>query len=299
MKNSLIFKTQKTVGKETIYVKIRLDDQCKNGHQDFSITGDIYQAGKPKDDRCHLSGGCIHDEILAAFPEFKIFVNLHLCDYRGIPMHAAANGFYFLKNGFNNSKPGQENFKSEFCDYYRITPDQFEILKESENQLFYSIQLEKLGILESWNQEAEKAIEILENLTGEKFLIDSKKSQFEPIPEEMKKAEEEKIKSGFYSPDLIKQRAAAAKVERDKKILQDLENQKNKEIEKSTNDFLAKKAVFLAGGERALKSMIFYSHTAEIVFNWKSYDQINQAEFDLIKEKISLPDFVKEIKFKK
>ena len=81
-------------------------------------------------------------------------------------------------------------------------------------------------------------------------------------------------------------------------ILQDLENQKNKEIEKSTNDYLAKKAVFLAGGERALKSMIFYSHTAEIVFNWSS-DKIDLAEFDLIKENISLPDFVKEIKFKK
>ena len=77
-------------------IKIRLDDECENGHQDFSITGDIYQKGKPKTDRYFLSGGCIHEEILKVRPDLKIFVNLHLSDYDGVPMHPTANMIYFL-----------------------------------------------------------------------------------------------------------------------------------------------------------------------------------------------------------
>jgi hypothetical protein len=80
--NSLIYKTSKEIsvinnnGNKTtgkIYVKIRLDDQCKNGHQDFAITGDIY-AGSGKADRNHLTGGCIHEEIVKHFSSFKSFI---------------------------------------------------------------------------------------------------------------------------------------------------------------------------------------------------------------------------------
>lgn len=56
MTNSLVFKTNKIVDNEHIYITIRLDDECKNGKEDFAITGDIYEAHKPKIDRYHLSG---------------------------------------------------------------------------------------------------------------------------------------------------------------------------------------------------------------------------------------------------
>ncbi len=49
--NALRHTATKTVGNEVITVKIRLNDECKNGHQDFSITGDIYEAGKPMADK--------------------------------------------------------------------------------------------------------------------------------------------------------------------------------------------------------------------------------------------------------
>lgn len=63
---------------DNLIIKIRLNDECKNGHQDFAITGDIYQKDKPKIDKYHLSGGCIHDEILAARPDLKY---LSICIY--------------------------------------------------------------------------------------------------------------------------------------------------------------------------------------------------------------------------
>lgn len=103
--NSLYFRASKTVNGKNANVTIRLDDQCKNGHQDFSVTGEIYEADKPKIDKYLISAGCCHDDILEAFPELQIFVDLHLCDFEGNHMCPVSNGFYHLKNGFNKTAP--------------------------------------------------------------------------------------------------------------------------------------------------------------------------------------------------
>lgn len=174
----------------TLIIKIRLNDECKNGHQDFSITGELYQKDKPMNDRNIISCGYIHDEILTARPDLKIFVNLHLCDYLGIPMHPIANGFYFLSNGFNNTPIEHPNFKAEYCDYYRITPAQFDVLSQSKNKIQYYKNLVNLNILEQWKTEADKGIKLLEEMTDKTFLVDSKRSQLiAPTPEEIAQEE--------------------------------------------------------------------------------------------------------------
>lgn len=222
--NSLKFSTSKIIGGEEIIVRIRLNDECKNGHQDFSITGDIYKANAPKSNKNHLMGGCIHEEILKAFPEFKIFVNLHLCDFDGVPMHAVENGFYHLTQGINNTKPENKNFTSEYCEYYRISLDQFEVLRQSKNKLQFALNLESLGILAQWKEEAKKAIKILEELTGKKFLNDSKKSNYQAPTEAEILEEEEKVKSGYYTPEA----EAKREEEKAKAIFIELEEKANK-----------------------------------------------------------------------
>lgn len=287
--NDLRFQRTKTVGKESITVNIRLNDECKNGHQDFSITGDIYEADKPKTDRYHIASGCIHDEILKAYPEFKQFVVLHLCDYKGIPMHASANGFYHLRNGFNNTKPESAAFKVEYCEYYRITPQQFDLLNTAENELQFSLMLQNLGILNQWEKQAKAAIEALENLTGTKFIVDSKRTQYyAPTPEQLKE-EEERQKSGYYTPAAKEQRKQAKIAE----MLTQLEAERDKDINKANLEFEVKKQVLIAGGEKALDNIIFYNHTNTLAFNWRNYDNLTEAEIETIVSKLQLPEGVK------
>lgn len=204
--NSLKYNISKTVGKERITVNIRLDDECKNGHQDFAITGDIYEANKPRTDRYHISGGCIHDDILKHFPKFKMFVDLHLCDFNGVPMHATASGYYFLRNGFNRVKPMDKGFKAEYCKYYRITEKQFDALNTSRSEIEFAVLLKELGILSQWKLQADKAINKLELLTGDEFINDSTKSQLYYPSDEAIADYRQKVESGYFTDEAIAER---------------------------------------------------------------------------------------------
>jgi hypothetical protein len=72
-------------------VCIRFDDQCGNGHNSFSITGDIciWERGRWHE----YAGGCVHDEIAQVFPELAPLIKWHLGNTTG-PMHYPANVAY-------------------------------------------------------------------------------------------------------------------------------------------------------------------------------------------------------------
>ena len=78
-----------------ITVKLRFDDQCKNGHETFSITGDIYALVNGRWREC--SSGCIHKEIAQQFPELAHLIKWHLVSTDG-PMHYIANTLYHAGN---------------------------------------------------------------------------------------------------------------------------------------------------------------------------------------------------------
>lgn len=286
--NALCYRTAKTIGKEHIIVKITLDDDCKNGHQDFAITADIYEAGKPKTDRYHIAAGCCHEEILRAFPQFKIFVDLHLCDYKGNPMHATANGLYHLREGFNNIKPDNKEFAAKYCEYYRINMQQFGVLLTSYNEIDFALKLRDLGILEQWEQQAKQAIEILEGLTNTKFIIDSKKTQLIFPSDEQIKEHLSKVNGGYYTPEAQQQR----EVSKRDGIIEKLAADRDKEIKKANTEFEVKRQVLIIGGEKALKNCLFYTHSNTLSFNWKGYDQISTELYNKIAAQIQLPEGV-------
>ena len=59
----------------------------------FTLTYDQHRRGSPN--QCQ-SGGAGHDRILELFPQFADLAALHLADIDGVPMHAEANGWYWL-----------------------------------------------------------------------------------------------------------------------------------------------------------------------------------------------------------
>lgn len=256
-------------------INIRLNDECKNGHCDFSITGDMWEAGKPKTDRYNLGGGAIGDKIAEAFPEFAIFNRLHLCDAKGNPMYASSNGFHHLKNGFN-SKSTADAFKSEFCEYYRISPLKFDLLKKAEDEANFKYLLYMLDIPAHWEAEAKEAIKILEGLTGKEFVDNSTRYQLEPLSAEETAAMETKIKDGYYTAEKLKERAdAKAKAEFEKKRAEVIAH-----CEKEVNKELLERDIKLLVLDNGLQidNFIFYNHTKEGVFNWHENSSLTTQE---------------------
>ena len=77
-----------------IQATLRFDDECKNGHSSFAITGEITGPARRKSNKSYsrewIAGGCLHEDLAAAFPELAHLIRWHLTSTAG-PMHYAAN----------------------------------------------------------------------------------------------------------------------------------------------------------------------------------------------------------------
>lgn len=77
-----------------IIATVRYDDECGNGHNSFSITGEIWRVPRRQD--CE-STGCIHEKIAEHFPELAPFIKWHLVGSDG-PMYYLSNTIYHASN---------------------------------------------------------------------------------------------------------------------------------------------------------------------------------------------------------
>lgn len=118
-----------------INVKILLADDCKNNICDWSITADIYE--QRKNGRfVWCAGDCCHEEILKHFPQFKMFVDLHLSNHYGAPMYPVENGFYHITN----------SSKETAINYLRITETEYNLLHQAEDKQYFKYLLYMPGI---------------------------------------------------------------------------------------------------------------------------------------------------------
>ena len=89
-----------------LYVEIRFDDECKNGHQSFAITGTVIDPAIKRGDKC-LACGCLHDDIAAIFPELAPLIKWHLTSTDG-PMHYIGNTVYHAGDrDYNGRRKGE------------------------------------------------------------------------------------------------------------------------------------------------------------------------------------------------
>lgn len=266
-------------------VKVRLSDDCRNGHADFAITADIYEKNK-YDYWKWAAGGCCHEEIAVVFPELRPFIALHLCDAKGAPMYAQANGFYHLRNS------SREVTMNEL----RITREEYtRFLREAEDQLYFTYLLQTMGIPARWEEEARTAIKQLEELTGQTFEDNSSRYQFTPLTDEEFQLVESRIAEGYYLPENIKKRKQEAKLAAKRKKIADLKadaKRKKQKIEQELSVHL-----YLLRLGMPIGNFIYYDHSNKGVFNWREYaskeEKVTQAQFDRFMKKVDyskLPD---------
>lgn len=125
----------------------------------FSLTGSIYKKGEPRTEKYLETSGAIGHHIVQEFPEYQIFEDLHLSNYKGEPMYCIDNGLYHIEN----SKP------SVVKEYLRLHDDELAEVLKASNKLHLSKILFDLGVPERWLNEAREGIALLEELTGETF----------------------------------------------------------------------------------------------------------------------------------
>ena len=104
----------------TIIATVRFDDRCGNGHNTFAITADVTSR------RGAETGGALHVEIAAAFPELEPLIKWHLCSTTG-PLHYIENTMYWLgRRGYtrwDNERRGRPTSDTD--------PPNFEYAKRS------------------------------------------------------------------------------------------------------------------------------------------------------------------------
>lgn len=272
--------------KNDLIIKIRLNDECKNGHNDFSITGDIYKKGL-RGDRAFISGGCIHDEILAVRPDLKIFVDLHLADAKGVPMYALGNGFYHLKEkGIDTAK-----------EYLRLSEADAKIIAGAEDEKHLHYLLHSLNVPTKWKHEADTAIALLEKWTDSEFVDNGVKLQYvAPTADEIQTMAN-RISKGYYSEQAKHTRAVLAENERIEAKMNEVKQHRDKEIKKETDECNVKLAVLNAGA--SIDNFIYYNHTNEGVFNWLGYGKkITHEQLTDIVGRINLSELPDGIVFK-
>jgi hypothetical protein len=271
-------------------VRISLGDSCKNGICDWSITADIYE--KRRNGRfVWCASNCCREEILKHFPQFKTFIDLHLCNHYGQPMYPVENGFYHLKN----------SDKETTINYLRITESEYNVLRDSaEDKGYFTYLLYTLGIVDRWKQESLKAIKQLEALTGNTW-----ENPYKPenerfvlrLTDEERTLIENRIKDGYYTSEAIQERKDQKKREEYEKKRNEIIADCEKSIQEAENKKLVMLAVLDAG--ISLKNAIYYNHSNELAFNWNDYEtKITQEQFDEFVKTVDKTKLPENITFK-
>ena len=269
-------------------IEISLDDDCKNGHQDFSLTGTCWEGKKSRIDRNMKFGGACGDTIIKLFPEYEIFERLHICDFNGAPM-------YPIDNAIHNAK---RNGKDSLQNYLRLTDLETETLMQYlDEKLAFRFHLENMGVVARWKEEANEAIKKLEELTGKEFDNVSTKSHYTPLTEEEHNEYKEKQLQGYFTTDAIQKRKKQTLEDKKNKLIETLKLDAQKKIDSINIELNIKLAIIEAGF--SLDNFIYYNHSNEGVFNWVDYiDKITQEQLDELLTKIDKSKLPENIVFK-
>ena len=218
--------------KANCLISIRLNDECNNGHEDFAITATFWELNKTRRDVNMYMCGCCHEEILKFRPDLKIFVDLHLNDFRGYPMYYIENGFYHLKN----------MQKDKFLEYAKVDEAGYELLKKASDKDEYGyLLLNKLENHKVWEKLAEEGIKILEELTGKVFESKGKKMY------DLDKYKTLNFPEDWFDDERVEKRRKESLLYKINEKVSAMEKEHKRKIEEMQNEFSIKKSLMQLG----------------------------------------------------
>ena len=273
----------KEIRNKKIDVDIELIYTDINGYAYFSITGDLKE--KRSNGRyTNVLSGCIHEEIMKYFPEYKIFINVHCMNSYGMHSNFIGNSINLLKNG-NIDKAKR---------YMQTGDDQISMLsKYYKDKDAFLYMCYKLGIIDNFRTKAQNAISKLEELTGKKFENPDQlgKYNFPKLDDEKIAEVELKISKGHFKKS-YKELLKDDNNEKCHKALKQEEEYYKKQI-KEINDRYKVITYILKCGI-LVDNVIYYSYSNKCVFNYSdSYDKIKFEDYRNFMDKIDysqLPD---------
>lgn len=254
-----------------IDVKILLGDDCKNNICNWSITADIYEKRR-NGEYIYYAGGCCNEEILKHFPQFKIFVDLHLCDHYGAPMCPVENGLYHIT----------KSSKETAINYLRITETEYNSLYQTEDKQYFKYLLYSLGIVERWKRESNEALKKMEQLTGQTwenpYKPENERFTLE-LTDEERTTITNRINEGYYRPEAIQARKDEEKRKAYEKKRCEIINDCEKKQQEAEYEKQAMLVVLDAG--LSVNNVIYYHHRNELVFNWKDFgEKVTEEDFN-------------------
>ena len=218
--------------KHNYKINIQLNDECRNGHEDFSLTATFWLPNKPRIDKYFTVAGCCHEEILKFRPDLKIFVDLHLNDFRGYPMYYIENGFYHLKN----------MQKDKFLEYAKVDEAGYELLKKASDEDEYGyLLLNKLENHKIWEGLAKEGIAKLQELTGKKF--ESKGTRLYNLD----KYKTLNFPEDWFENERVEKRRKESLLYKINEKVSDMEKEHKRKIEEMQNEFSIKKSLMQLG----------------------------------------------------
>lgn len=281
------------IGNFIIEISARLNDECKNGHEDFGLTYNMWE--EVVSGRTWCAGGCAagNDDptVRQAIEQlgFGPVERVHLSDMNGVPMYPTANAIYHAKNS------GFEVFR----DYLRLTDEEAKQAFYIDDELGLYVWLLDNGIIDRWKNEANEAIKAIINGRDIEFESTATKKQghwyfkVEPTKERLD-GQRYIIQTGYYNCDNYDQHRQEENLQEVRKKLSIEYHEK--QIEKAKAEIRLKKA-FLAMIEEHLTEFsdpvtvadnwIFYDHRSEIVFNWNTgfgRNQVSENDFETVKK---------------
>lgn len=198
-KNELKYKETKKIGENTfIDIEIGLRYIKENGYSYFYAVGDVYELKRAR--KKIIPSGCIHEEILKYFPEFKTFVKLHGNSSYGLPMHMISNIKFYIDNDEIDVVCSSLGISDVMAKELICWGEEIDYIKYflEENDIIYHLR-----------SKANKAIKLLEELTNDEFENPDVLGLYDYMP--LDNDTKEKIKklheNGYFTMDnVIKRR---------------------------------------------------------------------------------------------